>query len=261
MKRMLTAWLVLFSLAILAVGQQDEAWYKKKKKTFVSSGAGVTWTLRIHPSNYTCSFATVSTASCSLTATTVANDGLILASSMFALTASSHVPPSLLSASGDSTWTHCPSCGASIEYTTNTYEVCDAYYIPVATGVTSGTFTITWTIPAGAGANGNIDVELYDVVRSTGSPSLDTSNNATQTSATPTGPSLSLTGTSDFIANWGGFEQTPSGPGAPWTNPNDVDSVNVFGVFVGALNRSSGAAVSYSQSPSGGAAMCGIALK
>jgi hypothetical protein len=108
---------------------------------------------------------------------------------------------------------------------------------------------------------GNLDVELYEVHRSTGTATYDTGSASTTltscTSCTP--PSITLAGP-DFVATWGGFFQVPS-ISSPYSNPNDIDNVNVFGGFAGALNQSSYSAATWSQSPADVAAISTVAFK
>jgi hypothetical protein len=225
------------------------------------TSGGVTWTVSQHPRNFTCSASAAGNLACSVTATsTGAGHLLILASSSFELqTGTNHTAPSFVSASGDSTWTHCPASYSHIEYITNNYQAGDcAYILSAAGGATSLTFT--WSFPATTTA-ANVDVEFYEVIRSTGTATYDTGNTATSASCSScTAPTLTLGGSDDYIAQWlsqgGGISSVAS----PYSNPFDNDTSNVFGAFAGALNQSSGTGPVWTCT-AGGAALSGVAFK
>jgi hypothetical protein len=204
----------------------------------------VTWTLIQHLSNFTCS-----TDSCSKTGvTTTAGDLLVLCSAIEATS------PSFSSASGDGTWTH-PAGVAGVQGIIAT----DCVYRLSATGGTGLTINFTWTGSSPIGS----DIEFYEVRRSTGTATYDVGNKTTSSDCTScTGPALTLTGSSDFIAQIGNFVRSFTAPGAPWTNPSDLDNGgNLDAGFLGALNQSSGGAVTWSQSPSAAASMSALSFK
>lgn len=209
----------------------------------VKTGGAVTWTLVQNLNNFTCT-----TASCSKTGvTTTAGDLLVLCSAISATS------PSYSSASGDGTWTH-PTGVAGVQ---GTYAT-DCVYRLSATGGTGLTINFTWT---GSSVVGN-DIEFYEVRRSTGTATYDVGNKATSVCTSCTGPALTLTGTSDFIAQIGLFYNTFTAPGAPWTNPSDLDNGgNIHAGFLGALNQSSGSAITWSQSTSSVATMSALSFK
>jgi hypothetical protein len=221
-----------------------------------------TWTLTQHPHNFTCSGTSSGNVACTVTATsTGAGHLLILLSSAYeGQNAGNNTAPSYVSASGDSTWTHCPSSYANIQYSTNNFEATDcAYVLSSAGGATS--FTFTWSYPTGTQFS-NIDVEFLEVVRSTGSATYDTGNNTTSSCATScAGPTLTLTGSSDYIAQWTGADATINSVSGAYTNPADIDTSNVVGGFAGALNQSSGTGPTWSVTSGGGSALSGLAFK
>jgi hypothetical protein len=228
----------------------DEAYLRFKKRAVISTG--VTWTLIQHLKTVNCGN---SNATCSISGvTTTAGDLLILVGTND--DSAQHIVFS--SASGDSTWTHCPASGASENYSGSNWLASDCAYILSAAGGTGLTISWTWNLAAVAHA-----VELYEVRRSTGTATYDTGNVASASSCgSCTGPTLTLTGSSDFIAQWGSFENSIAPPGtSPWLNPNDSDNSNTDSAWVGALNQSSGAGPTYTQTGAGGGAMSAVAFK
>ncbi len=208
---------------------------------------GITWTLIQHPHNFTCSVTAtgstqITTCTVTLSSNTVAGNGLILLSS-FGNDAIPVVAPTFSSASGDSTWTHCP---AQYKFISNIYGVAtDCAYILSAAGGAS-TVTFSWTGTYGAMSDVVADAELLEIHRSTGSATFDACTTGTGciTSVTGTGartsPSCPITGT-DYVAQWIA-DTSPtinSISGAAYTNPFDVDNSNVEGGFAGALTQSS----------------------
>ena len=231
----------------------------------VPSSGSVTWTLVQHPHNWTCTSTSSGNLACTVTVSaTTAGDGLLLALSYYVGVTSVATAPAFVSASGDSTWTHNSSCTSETPNVTNTnFEGTDCAYISSATGgATSLSMTYGFSnVNSSDGAY--IDLDLYEVRRSTGSSSLDTLNAAHNYNCTTcSGPAPTLGGSSDYVAEWGAFCNPPTVPGAPYTNPSDVDTANnQIAGFLGALNQSSAAALTYSQSPSCGASMGAFAWK
>lgn len=220
----------------------------------VPAVGGVTWTLIQHPHNWTCTSTASGNLTCTVTATaTVAGDALLLALSYYdAITVD--VAPTYVSAAGDSTWTHNAGCADYGLAVAGVYVGVDCAYILSATGgATSLSMTYDF-FDVNATDGAFMDLELYEMRRSTGTPSLDVlgASFANSCSTTCTGPALSLTGT-DYVAEWAATCNPPTVPGAPWTNPSDVDSSsNQIAGFLGALNQTSVTALTYSQSPSCG---------
>jgi hypothetical protein len=220
-------------------------------------GGGVTWTVVQHPSNYSCGVGGSGNQSCSVTSSaTTAGNLLILTSAAYNNTGTS---PTFVSASGDGSWTHCPASQSHVNLAVS--ETADCVYILSATGGAT-TETFTWNFTTGTSIG--IDVELYEVHRSTGTATYDTGGGTTSLTSCSScsGPSISLSGgVTDFVATWGGFSNTPSAPGSPYTSPADVDPINVAGGFAGALNQSSYSTPVWTQSPASYAAISAVAFK
>ena len=249
MKRMLSLLIVLVSLAgVKSCAPPEAAQAQSILVGILGANSGATWQLIQHLNNFTCT-----TYACSITGvTTVANDLLIITSGIVTSTAA----PTFGSVSGDGAWTHNASCNDG-RLSTNYYYV-DCAYRLAATGGAGQTFTYTWT--ANGGTAITQDIELYVVRRSTGTATFD--NIAGNTSAGCTscvGGSMTLTGTSDYIVQFGGFASTISALGAPWTNPADTDNTR-FNSFNGALNQANGNAVTWTQGSSKVAVMSSIAF-
>ena len=228
-----------------------------------SSAGGVTWTLVQHPHNWTCTSTSSGNLACTVTVSaTTAGDGLLLALSYYVGVTSVATAPAFVSASGDSTWTHNSSCTSETPNGSN-FEGTDCVYISSATGGATS-LSMTYGFSNVLSTDGAyMDLELYEVRRSTGSSSLDALNTSHSNSCTTcTGPALTLGGSSDYVAEWGAFCNSPTVSGAPYTNPSDVDAANnQIAAFLGALNQSSAGALTYTQSPSCGASMGAFAWK
>jgi hypothetical protein len=252
MKRSFFAALLSFCALLFFASPASAQHYVSHRRTpFASS---VTWNVVQHPSNYTCTATGSGNHSCTVTASaTTAGNLLILASSVYNNTA---VSPTFVSASGDGTWTHCPICaGAS---NSGSSDTTDAAYILSATGGATS-FTFTWAFTSGT--SDDIDVELYEVHRSTGTAIYDTSNaNGNTACSSCSGPSVTLTGT-DFVAVWGAFNDTITMPGSPYTNPSDSENANVGGGFAGALNQTSYSTPVFGMASSTRAAISVLAFK
>jgi hypothetical protein len=227
--------------------------------------AGITWTVVQHPNKFTCSNSGASgSVSCTMTVTsTTAGNALVFASALFWGSTNGNQAPTSVSAtgnSGDTTFTHCPNGYASEQYSTHNYENVDCYYIASATGgATSVTFT--WTLQSAVSATDNIDIEFIELHRSSGTPVIDTTNNAVSASCSScTAPTLTLSGTSDAIVQFIASPNAISSISGSYTNPTDIDSTNVLGAFAGAMNQSSGTGPTWTVT-TGGVAMGGIAFK
>ena len=219
------------------------------------ASAGVTWTVVQHPS---CTTATTSGSSgnrsCTVTNTqnTTAGNLLILLSSAFG----NFGQPTQVSASGDGTWTHCPNSSAAENYSSTNWMASDCYYILSATG---GAASETFTWNYSGGNHQAIDVEVH---RSTGTAVYDTGNTATNASCSScVAPTLTLSGSSDYIVQWIAFASTVRSISGPYSNPLDLENANVEGGFAGALNQSSGAGPTWTTTPADGAAMSGVAFR
>jgi hypothetical protein len=162
------------------------------------------------------------------------------------------------SASGDSAWTHPATCYAVSGIISGDYQITDCVYVLAAAGGAS-TFTYNWLTDAGYW-----DVVLYEVHRSSGTAAYDTSNaNFSNACKSCVGPALTLSGSKDYIAQWISYTATGiSALSSPWTSPSLYDGGNVSGRFAGALNQTSGSAVTWGVSGvNQHAAMSAIAFK
>jgi hypothetical protein len=235
-----------------------------------TTGAAVTWTLAQVPrSNFTCTATSVATLSCSpLSVTAIgAGDTLVLTSSLFM---NANGPGTFSSASGGGeTWTHCPSQANHQGDGTGQLQTDCAYVLAAVGGGT--TFTFTWGNLTAGGFTA-MDVALYDIKRSTGTASLETSqcgaNTATSCTAvsasctTCAGPTPTVTST-DFVAAWNAVDPGCSAVAAPYNvSPTALfDTSNVGGSFAGALSQTSGTSASWTCTASSPAAMAAIAFK
>jgi hypothetical protein len=219
------------------------------------ASGGVTWTVVQHPNNFTCTPTGSGNKSCSVTSSaTAAGNLLILLSSAFG----TNGKPTFVSASGDGTWTHCPAANAFLNYTSTDWLVTDCAYILSATGGAT-TETFTWNYPSGAG---DIDVELLEVYRSTGTATFDANATATNLSCSHcAAPSVSISGSSDYIAQWVAFSQDIVSIDGAYSSPFDLENSNVEGGFAGALNQSSGTGSTWTMNVGGAAALSGVAFK
>jgi hypothetical protein len=229
--------------------------------------AVITWTLIQHKNNFTCSGTASGTNACAVTVTsTTAGNVLVVASAIFWGSSTGTNAPSFVSAtgnSGDTSFTHCPSAYGELNYSGHNYEAADCAYIASATGGATSV-TYNWNTQSASGNAWNIDVEFLEFHRSSGSPTIDTSNNATSSACTTcTAPTLSLSSGSDVIVQFVSVFNTLSSVAAPYaTSPSpDLDSSNVFGGFAWALNQSSGTGPVWTASSSGSIAMGGVAFK
>ncbi len=206
---------------------------------------GPLWTVTQHPNDgFTCS-----TYSCSLTGvTTTAGDLLILTGVIGSVTASTPT-----SASGDSTWTHCPTSYSSANTGSFLLQT-DCYYIPVAAGATSATFTMNWS-SGGTFVGGGIS--LTEIHRASGSATYDIGDEKQDFGCTAcVGPTITTTGASDYILVWSAASNTSTGPGGAWTSPS------FDGAVAGAANQPATAyTATWAFGSSSVAAMATVAFK
>ena len=130
-----------------------------------------------------------------------------------------------------------------------------AYNLSLASGVTS--ITCNWqTTNPGAGTG----CTFYEEIPSTGSATLDTtgSHDNTSTATTQPGPTLTLTGASDFCA-----QVTGVGVGAPTAISGSYvfDGGANFNAVAHILNTASGAAITWTNSGTSTSAVGAICLK
>lgn len=173
--------------------------------------AAITWTVIQHPNDGV----TCTTYSCTLTnVTTTAGDLLILTGIMASTTSSLYS-----SASGDGTWTHCPTSGAQAN-PSGFFLQSDCAYILSATGVTNGTFTMNWT---NGGAQITAGISLIEVRRSVGTATYDIGDVRSDFGCTAcVGPGVTTSGASDYILEFAAGSNSGGTPGSPWTNPFDI---------------------------------------
>ena len=163
---------------------------------------------------------------------------------------------------GEGTWTHCTGCENYYSGAGTSWMATEAWYILSATGgSTSLTFNLV-NAPC-AGCAGYQDAVVIEVHRATGTAVLDTQAiiAGVLSSTACNGPTLTLTGTNDYIVQWAAMGEVPSALASPFTAPSLLDASDVEGVFGGAINQTSGAAVLYSQSPAGSCTMAALAFK
>ena len=220
-----------------------------------ASGGGSSQTVVQHPHNFTCGGTAASnTVTCTVTATaTTPGNLVIMAGAMFTGTGPSVTGDS---ASGD-TFT---SCGTGVSGGGANAAACQ-YTLSAAGGATSLGISFTAT-----GLSGNtyaIDAELVEVHKPSGPWTLDGygtqfSTCSTCTDSAPTG----MTGSNDFILRFGAFnDSTLTGPGSPYTNPSDIETTNVNGGFIGALDQTTGGTINWTQGGSSAASMITVAFK
>lgn len=134
-------------------------------------------------------------ASCSLTATTTAGDTLI----MCAVAYRTGTPAQTLSSATGDTFTHPTGVYNTVNASDPQYF--DCVYRLSATGVTSGTFTWTWT---GGNISNGMRVWLFESKWSGSSVAFDNTNNASDSACTScAAPSLTISGTNDFVVQIG----------------------------------------------------------
>lgn len=248
--RIILAFLLLIDLAFA------------QRSVFISQNAttasAVSWTLTQHPSKLNCS-----TAACSVTVTaTTAGNLLLLLGAHFQNNGTAAV---FSSASGDGTWTHCPSqAGTS---TSGQSQQVDCAYILSATG---GATTLTFTWGAG-GATISSDVVLLELHRSTGTATYETcagggatACTTTSTTCSPcTGPTPTVTGNADVCAQWISTQNQATAVNSPWNvSPSPtIDLSNVEAGFGWSLVETSGHSSSWTMSSGGVTSMAAVCFK
>lgn len=198
------------------------------------SGA-VTWTLIQHPNtSVVWSSGTTLAATTTSSATTTGN----LLINLWTVNQSGNaIGPTLSSVSGDGSWTHCTACYGYAGISGGLTTVDGSYILSATGGATSIVTTVN--TPMGT-ATAQLQPELIEVHRSTGTATFDVANNIAYTSGCNTncaGPTLTITAT-DFCVTWGDFESTLTQPSTSYTNPADTLSTNANSGYAGALNMS-----------------------
>jgi len=197
---------IILTLAPCEALQDTRSVFHAQNATSGGGGGGVTWTVVQHPTKFNCSSTGGGTLGCTVTVTSVTAGNLLIILSATFSGAVSGGTPSFSSAGGNgsdnsSVFTHCPSTLAKINYSAGNWEATDCSYVLSAIGGDTS-MTFTWVYPVSGGTNQAIDVDFFEIHRSTGSATLDTSNIATATCSSCSAPNLTLSGTSDFIAQW-----------------------------------------------------------
>jgi hypothetical protein len=221
------------------------------------------------PSNLTCTGTgngTSQTFPCSVTVTaTTAGNSLLLLTSFS--TNNQTVQATYSSASGDSTWTHCPAQFSNFVAPPLQYANDCAYILSATGGAT--TITANWVGTVANGISWSIDVQVVELHLSTGSAAFDacttgTACITTTSSTSPyTSPTFTPTGSADYIAQWISQPGTScSINGSAYINPFSTETNNVESSFAGALNQSSASAQTWTcgNNPTF-AAMSAVALK
>ena len=238
-----------------------------------SRGPAQIWTLVQNKHNFTCTSTavTATTLACAVVVTsTTAGNLLIL---MGTMARSNSGVPAESTPTGEGTWTKCTT-GTLPTTVTGTYDTITTacYYVLSATGgVTSISFN--WGFNAGtcnvSGATCYSNIYLFEVHRSSGTATFDNSlsgNNGGMASSNFPAPNPTLTGTSDYCAQW---IVTGHGANAGFDTSNDVayanpgpsiDISNAVTAAAGALNQTS-CAVNWTQSVAELPLMGAIAFK
>jgi len=230
------------------------------------AGGAITWTFtHLNTKHSACFDSSAGVKSCAITVTsTTAGNLLVLTASLFISAAGTISAPTYTSVTDtqDGTWTHCGAgTGASIEGAGHAWSFNDCAYVLSAAGGTT-TVTFNWTAPTGTTGNFQ-DYDVVEVTRSSGTAVVDVQATgvATTCSTACVGPAMSLTGNGDYVLLFGQFANTtPSLPGGVWTNPADSSSSTDM-VTVGALNQTTNSALTWNQTSSDSAVMCGISFK
>lgn len=264
MKKIITAFLIVLSTSL--PGQEVVTALRHR-----TSVAG-TWTLIQHPNNFTCgTTGTGSTQilSCTVTVspTTAGDLGILLSSTIFG---AATVAPTFSSASGDSSWTHCPA-QYSLYNGSTYYMASDCAYIPsLSGGATSLNFAWSGTVTSGNGMAS--DVEFLELHRVSGTAAFDTCTSGSGCISTAAGtasrvsPSCALTsGVSDYVVQWiAETDAIVSISNAAYTNPFDLDNSDVEAGFAGALNQATAPSVTWTTSgdtSTSGASMSCVAFR
>ena len=168
--------------------------------------------------------------------------------------------PTLSSLSGDGTWTHPGGCYAYVASIANDMSDC-AYRLSLTGSATSITVTLSES-------TAGVYVEFLEIKKSTMATfSFDAAGNTTSLGCVKCqAPSLSLTGTLDYIAQAStpclSVEAITGGDIAGFQSPADFNAAGNFGV-AGAENATNGTGPQWIQAGASGQclAMSGVALK
>lgn len=219
----------------------------------VSGGGGATWTLVQSAHTFTTNVESVTVTTSPTTA-----GNLLIALNSYSTTDGS-APPTLTSMTGDSAWTRCPEGYAQNQFEATDYVATDCMYILNAAGGTTS-FSNLWVNNASGGVENDLVILEYNI--SSGNAYYDTGGVLTPSSCNPncSSPALTLNGTNDVILQWTADDNGATGPGAPYTSPNLRDTTIVGAAFAGALNQSSGAAITWTAAITTPIALAGVAF-
>ncbi len=218
-----------------------------------SGGGAATMTVVQHVGADAC----FGSAACALTITSTTAGNLLIAIAA----ANGGNNYSYSSITGEGGWTVCPAGVVNVvnDDMTQVYSADCAYKLSAAGGVTS----LTWNW-AGGTPNGTV-FELIEVSRSSGSWTYDTGNTATPTTCTTcAGPTLTLTGSNDYIVQYASTLQVIASVSGSYTDPTDlyqdgIDSTSAG--FAGKKETSSGASVNWTVAPADTLATGAVAFK
>lgn len=190
--------------------------------------------------NSPCTVTTTSTTSGSLLVIWIVDGG---ATALTGVTCS----PSACT-TGGAAYVHCSNCNFSDAVN---LTVDGGYVLAAPSGVTSVVATFT--------GGGTSAVEVNEITYTgTGAISLDSSNGSALTTCTSCAAfNLTITGSSDYVTREFAVDNTPTNPGAPWTNPAHITTTGV----IGALNQANANTFNVAQAPGGGVAQAVMAFK
>lgn len=176
------------------------------------------WTLVQYPSAGCTSSGTTTSLTCTLTLTQNTSAGDLLVMLSVSDNTQNH-SATYSAASGDGTWTHCPSAAETISKSSDVVNT-DCAYILSATGG-AGSTTFKWTYASTATGDELVEVVLLEFTPSGGRAVYDTdavlANASCGTSCT--GVALSLAGSSDVMVEWSAIPSAALGEQTSISNP------------------------------------------
>lgn len=218
-------------------------------------GSGVTFTVVQHPKNVGCG----SVAACAVTTTSTTTGNLIVAIGTTMSNQGSGIGWS--SITGESGWTHGPSCGAVILVASNNNAVDCAYTLSAAGGAT----TLTWNWSSSN--QQQTTAEFIEVHRSSGTWALDISGNGTDSACTTcAGASLSVGTGPDYCVQFiSGAQTSVTAITGSYTSPADFSTysyLTVTGAGVAGWNGANANTIpNWTQGASQAAAVGAICFK
>ena len=214
-------------------------------------GGGGTWTLVQHKFNDGCAAATT----CTVTVSALGSGHQL---ELLVGTADATNFATLVSVSGGGTWTQCAACTLQWNDGAGTnWSSIGAYNLSSSSGATSVTVTVNHAMGSGEWAVGFAEWSW-----SGSSASFDTGGTANNSGAgctSCTGPTLTLTGSSDALMSMA-FPGGAVSAATVYTTFQDF-LPTTGAAFLGLLNTSSGSPPAYTQSPSSFITISSLALK